>query len=789
MSNHGTNRRPTSRSRRAILLLAAFALIAVSCSGGNDGEGNVDAGASSTTAEPGADTTSTTEDAGEPQLGGELVVGILSETNSWYPPELEAAFSAGALVIDAIYETMYVRTGTGELIPQLADGPPVVSEDSTQWTVTLRPGITFHDGTALDTDAVLAMNALWEDGRFATPGEGVESIDKVDDLTFTYNLFEPDPAFGDILQGTYGIAFSPTAAAAFGEDAASNPVGTGPFVFRSWTRDSELVVTRNTNYWVEGLPYLDRITFRVLPDGDSRRASIAAGDLDISTQGGATGVQDLLDSGLVTYEYLGNGAGVVIFNTIQAPTDDVRVRRGLSAALNPASAAAILNSNLAGASELRSQYFSETSTWYNEEAGAGYAFYDVAAAQVDLDAYVNDPARSDGKAVGEPISITYECNSEPENLQVAQLYQQEWGDVGVEVELATLEQSTFVTKIIGGPGDTPAFAGDFVASCWADGTESDPLSLFDTRYGAVADNVLNWTNYTNPAIDEQVEILRSTGDVDARYAATGEITRITAEAMPIYWGPTGATNVVAKTSVKNVEGYTHADGTPGTRRPAGTVWWHEVFVDGAQPIEIPTEFVEVPELVATTTTSTEPPIVLPGPDEAIVAVIPTFEDVGSSAIVQQNPPADAIPQCPEWEPLRDLSPISINTRSLAGATDFGPFLSITIYDMVEGEADLLIDAYLEGAAGPCAAYTDRAATGAQLNLGWAEGEGPTYAERSVTLFVRGDADGFPVNSDVVLMRQGTYFGLVSLLTIGGLPDEPTRDTAASLLEQALQSLG
>ena len=768
---------------KSIAILAALALVTASCS--SDGSESVEAEQTTTTAAEGTPTTQ--EEVGEPERGGELVVGIVSETNSWYPPELEAAFSAGLLVVDAFYEALYVRTGTGKILPHLAAGPAEANADATEWTVTLRPGITFHDGTILDADALIEMSALWDEGRFATPGEGIEQTIKVDDLTVTYTLFEPDPAFGDTLQGFRGIAFSPTAARAFGEDAASNPVGTGPFVFRSWTRDSELVVTRNPNYWRPGLPYLDRITFRVLPDGDSRRASVAAGDIDIATQGGATGIQNLLDSGFVTYEFLGNGAGVVIFNTLSAPTDDVRVRRGLSSALDPASVNAILESSLSGANELRSQYFSQTSKWYSEAAGAGYAFFDLAAAQADLDSYVNDPTRSDGKAVGAPIAFTYECNSEPQNLLVAQLFQQEWGDLGVEVDIATHEESTFITKVLGSPADDPAFSGDFSVTCWADGTAADPLSLFDNRYGAVDQEVLNWTNYTDPAIDDQLEILRSTTDFDARYAAAAEVTRLTALAMPIYWGATGATNIVTKNTVRNVEGFTHPDGTAGARQSQGRVWWTEVFVDGAQPIDIPTGLVEVPEFVATTTT-TEPPIVLPGPDEAILAVIPGLEEIGSAVLTAEATASDVAPQCPDWQPLKDLSPISISTRSLVGPSEFGPFMSITIYDMAEGEADLLIDAYLEGAAGPCAEYKDTAASGAPLSLGWAEADAPTHGDRSVTLFVRGDSAGTPVTSDVVLIRVGNYLGFMGLLTIFSDPDVATRDSAAALLEAALKSL-
>ena len=109
----------------------------------------------------------------------------------------------------------------------------------------------------------------------------MESIEVVDDLTVTYNMTAPDAAFPDVLDGSSGWPFSPTAVAEMGADAcAANPVGTGPFRFVSWLRDGQLVVESNEDYWQEGLPHLDRITFRVITDEDSRLASLQSGDVD-----------------------------------------------------------------------------------------------------------------------------------------------------------------------------------------------------------------------------------------------------------------------------------------------------------------------------------------------------------------------------------------------------------------------------------------------------------------------------------------------------------------------------
>jgi ABC-type transport system substrate-binding protein len=120
------------------------------------------------------------------------------------------------------------------------------------------------------------------------------------------------------------------------------------------------------------------------------------------------------------------------------------------------------------------------------------------------------------------------------------------------------------------------FQGDCRISCWAEGNEDDPLTLFRTRY---AENpVLNWTNFTSPEIDAQLEIL---GGVDpaARKAAAAEISRITAEQMTVNWWASGSTLVLAVSELRGIETFTDPDGEVGERRSSGRVWWHEVWLE------------------------------------------------------------------------------------------------------------------------------------------------------------------------------------------------------------------
>ncbi|MBN1096886.1 ABC transporter substrate-binding protein [Blastococcus sp. TML/C7B] len=220
--------------------LAALLLGSAACGGGDD-DGGGDGGGER---EVGAVTD--VSEQGDPVDGGEIVVGLEAETSSWLPGQ--GTFNQpGVNVAYSIYDPLMHRTAEGEVEPYLAESMEPNAE-LTEWTLTLRPGVRFHDGTPLDAQA---LKTIFDD-YLTAPGantaaslDEVTALDVVDQLTVVYRLREANAAFPVLLISSPGWPFSPTAAAAAGEDAGARPVGTGPFRFVSWQRDSQLVVSRS----------------------------------------------------------------------------------------------------------------------------------------------------------------------------------------------------------------------------------------------------------------------------------------------------------------------------------------------------------------------------------------------------------------------------------------------------------------------------------------------------------------------------------------------------------------
>jgi peptide/nickel transport system substrate-binding protein len=544
--------------RRLCAVLAVLAFVAVACGGDDDD--------AATAAKPTTGATSDVSDQGKPVTGGSITVGIEAETNSWLPGS--ANFSnSGINVALAIYDPLFRRGADGELHPYLAEKMDV-SDDLTQWTVTLRPGVKFHDGTPLNADAVKTVFDTYINAagsNLAGQVKDVTSVDAVDDLTVRYTLSEPNAAFGDVLAGAVGWPFSPTAAAS-GPDAGSHPVGTGPFVFTEWQRDSKLVLKRNPDYWQKDLPYLDEIVFRPIPDEDTRIASLKSGDVDAVQSLRQSAIRQLRDlDGVDSYEFLGNNSGSAIFNTAKPPTDDVRVRRALAYALDQAQLIEVLGGT--GITPAETQWFSEDSPYYSKKAAAAWPTNDPGKAQELIDEYVNDPKRSDGQPPGTPVKLTFDCPPDPSLIELAQLYQAFWNAIGIEVDLNQVEQATHVSQ---------AMAGDYQSKCWRVGDQGDPYRTFTDAF--TEGSPLNFTRFTDPKIDKALDTLRTTTDFATRKAAVEDISMVLAENVPNTFTAATLTVIAVQDKVKNVDGWTFPDGTKGEGVPGATTMWGHVWL-------------------------------------------------------------------------------------------------------------------------------------------------------------------------------------------------------------------
>ena len=247
--------------------------------------------------------------------------------------------AAERTVTNTVFDTLTAIDVDGRPVPYLAEAIEPVFGDLSIWRMTLRPGITFHDGTPLDAAAVVANF----EAQRADPALGVviraDYVEvgpaiAVDERTVEYRLRDPNAAFAARLAGPEGVVASPTwlAATVGNPDLRAAPVGTGPFTFTQRS-DRFVRVDRNPEWWA-GEVYLDAIEFitEVEATGLSAPQLLAGGDLDGMQTADPTVVTELLEIDATTTIDVADEVALVVVNTESPPFDDVRVRRALALA-------------------------------------------------------------------------------------------------------------------------------------------------------------------------------------------------------------------------------------------------------------------------------------------------------------------------------------------------------------------------------------------------------------------------------------------------------------------------
>ena len=288
------------KQRRAIALILASAVVAMSCSSGNDT-------ASSTTSNPPA------------RYGGEINVGIFDSLPGFCVGNNPA--NSALMATRTIYETLFEKSETGQMVGLLAQGA-TSSSDLKTWTITLRRGISFHDGTRFDAAAVVTnFNAIT--GRVAlgayaasgpqglaatayTIGTGtaftanINSFQALSDYLVEFTLDRPQYDFRSTLYASGRFFMRSPRQLQDAKTCGQSPIGTGPFKIASWN-PNEMTVTRNASYWRKDpisnkqLPYLDAITFQNVKEASQRAGAVRSDTLDAGFFSAATDSATIVD--------------------------------------------------------------------------------------------------------------------------------------------------------------------------------------------------------------------------------------------------------------------------------------------------------------------------------------------------------------------------------------------------------------------------------------------------------------------------------------------------------------
>ena len=584
------------RQHRLVTAMAvplALGLLAASCGSDDDsseGDGDTvttDAATDDTTGDGDGDTeettptatdvdTTTAVDAEAPVFGGSLVMGLEAEANGFRPWE-DGCGEPCVNMARTLFDPLFDQNAEGEYEGMLAESIEA-NDGFTEWTMTLRPGVTFHNGVPLTAQTIVDMFAIQQTGAISSGQIAtytLANVEAVDEMTVLYTLGAPNSAFPAALSTvSLGAVFEPGAATADPEGFSTNPVGTGPFTMQSRDIDNATIVVRNPDYWRTDddgnqLPYLDEVEFRPIPDENTRLDALISGTVNLMETRRQGTIRDARDeSGIALYEFQGNNTGGGMFNTQVPPFDDVRVRLGLNRLNDQERVIQALGGE--GISEPVTQWFSADSPWWTQEADDTYPVFDFDIGTSLLQEYVDDPARSDGKAPGEPIDVELSCPPDPTLTAAMQVLEQVWsGSELVNVNLTQFDQATHINN---------AIADEHRAHCWRWGTDADPSGAITPFLADPAASVGNLPNWFDPEAYGWAEQPIQTDDFEERKALYSQImVRMNEQATVWYSGGT-ATLIATDENIVGIDSWTLPSGELGDGTPGALTYFTEIYV-------------------------------------------------------------------------------------------------------------------------------------------------------------------------------------------------------------------
>ena len=254
------------------------------------------------------------------------------------PPNLDPTGGAAAAIDEVVYANVFEGltrfSADGSVRPSLAHSWDI-SDDGTVYTFHLQQGVMFHDGTAFDADDVKFSldRARAEDSTNAQKAlfAGIVSVDAVDPHAVRITLSNPNGAFTTNLAWGDAVMVAPESIG----DAATNPVGTGPFRFVRWVQGDHVELGRNPDYWGEPVA-LESAIFKFISDPTAAFAAMMAGDIDAFPGYPAPETLDQFRGDPRFSVVVGSTEGETILSTNNqsGPLADVRVRKAIAHAIN-----------------------------------------------------------------------------------------------------------------------------------------------------------------------------------------------------------------------------------------------------------------------------------------------------------------------------------------------------------------------------------------------------------------------------------------------------------------------
>lgn len=407
-----------------------------------------------------------------------------------------------------------------------------VSEDNLTYTLTLREGVKFHDGTDFNADAVVFNFERWMNGdadKFPyytmfggfkkDEGHVIKEVKADGDYKVVFTLKRPQaPFLKNLAMSPFGIA-SPAAIEKHGDKFRENPVGTGPFKFVEWKPNDRIVLEKNEDYWMEGYPKLNQVIFKSIPENSARLNALQTGEIDLMDGVNPSDTKSISsNSDLQTFERPSMNIGYVGLTTNRKPLDNKLVRQALNHAVDKQG---IIDSFYGGLAEPAKNPMPPSLEGYNDDIEP-YP-YDLEKAKALL-AEAGFPDGFKMELWAMPVPRPYM----PEGMKVAEVIKSSFAKIGVEAEIKTYDWATYLDKAAKGEADS------FMLGWTGDNGDADNFLYTLLDKDSIGSN--NYTYYSNDELHDILIEAQSNADQEKRnelYKKAQEIIKEDAPWIPL----------------------------------------------------------------------------------------------------------------------------------------------------------------------------------------------------------------------------------------------------------------
>ncbi|MBV8623590.1 MAG: peptide ABC transporter substrate-binding protein [Herbaspirillum sp.] len=412
------------------------------------------------------------------------------------------------IVYQSIFDKLVDLDGEGKIIPMLAERWSV-SDDQKTYTLFLRKGVKFQDGTPFDAKAV-EFNLLRGQEKTSLRRNELKYVSKitvVDEHTIKLELSTPFAPFMSILTDRAGMMSSPAAVKKYGDDYVNHPVGTGPFLYKGRLKGATITLEKNPNYWRAGLPKVDEVVYKIMPDVNVAFNNLRSGQVDITNRFPYKEITNV--PGNANYTVLNKpslGFRGFYMNTGKPPFDKKEVRQAVDLLIDRNAIAKVV---------------------YNNAVAPGHSAFSKAQfangpsdvpPKVDL-ARAKELLKAAGKEGGFSFKLTLPTT--PDELQVGQMIQGMLRPAGISV---TLEKTELATQIEAGKAGN--FEGLFVG--WSGRSDPDQnIYDFVTTNGS-----LNYSHFGAKEVDDLLQQARVEGDQAKRKLLYDQVMAILVKEVP-----------------------------------------------------------------------------------------------------------------------------------------------------------------------------------------------------------------------------------------------------------------